>query len=319
MRIAWPAALALCVGCASPVFGQAEFPGPSPDRPEVTKSPPSALSDPDRPDVTNGTHIVAPGLVQVEFGGLYSRDAPGQGTANSPFTVRIGVTRWFEARVGADGLLSQSTGDLRTTDFGDVQLGAKLRLWSDPGGAPVLSILPTISLPTANTSDALVSGDVDYAVALLTGTDIGSRGHVDVNYGIGAIGAGHGLPHFLQHLLSTSVSAAITDRWNPYCEVFWFSRTDPDGAAETSFDTGVIYELGAHYAIDGGVQVGIGGPAANFAVFAGVSVVFGADRSLNGRQRKVSAPKGTTHAAPPSSKAPAARAASAMSPTPGRR
>ena len=310
----WPAALALCVACANPVFGQAEL--PPPELPEVTKAPPSALSDPDRPDVTNGTHIVAPGLVQVEFGGLYSRDAPGQGTANSPFTVRIGVSRWFEARVGADGLLSQSTGDLRTTGFGDVQLGAKLRLWSDPGGAPVLSILPTISLPTANTSDALVSGDVDYTVALLTGTDIGSRGHVDVNYGIGAIGAGHGLPHFSQHLLSASVSAAVTDRWNPYGEVFWFSRTDPDGDAETSFDTGVIYELGAHYAIDGGVQVGIGGPAANFAVFAGVSVVFGADRSVNGRQRKVSAPKGTTHAALPSSKAPAARAASAESPTP---
>jgi len=313
MRMSWLAALAVCVGCASPVFGQPEL--PAPDRPEVTKPTPSALSDPDRPDVTNGTHIVAPGLVQVEFGGLYSRDAPNQGTANSPFTVRIGVSRWFEARVGADGLLSQSTGDLRTTGFGDVQLGAKLRLWSDPGGAPVLSILPTISLPTANTSDALVSGDVDYTVALLTGTDIGSRGHVDVNYGIGAIGAGHGLPHFSQHLLSASVSAAVTDRWNPYGEVFWFSRTDPEGDAETSFDTGVIYELGAHYALDGGVQIGIGGPAANFAVFAGVSVVFGADRSVNGRQRKVSAPKGTTHAAPPSSKAPAARAASAASPT----
>jgi len=311
--MSWLAALAVCVGCASPVFGQPEL--PAPDRPEVTKPTPSALSDPDRPDVTNGTHIVAPGLVQVEFGGLYSRDAPNQGTANSPFTVRIGVSRWFEARVGADGLLSQSTGDLRTTGFGDVQLGAKLRLWSDPGGAPVLSILPKISLPTANTSDALVSGDVDYTVALLTGTDIGSRVHVDVNYGIGAIGAGHGLPHFSQHLLSASVSAAVTDRWNPYGEVFWFSRTDPEGDAETSFDTGVIYELGAHYALDGGVQIGIGGPAANFAVFAGVSVVFGADRSVNGRQRKVSAPKGTTHAAPPSSKAPAARAASAASPT----
>jgi hypothetical protein len=230
--------------------------------------------------------------------------------------VRLGVTDWFEARVGADGVLTQTTGDSRTTGFGNVQLGAKLRLWSDPGGAPVLSILPTISLPTANTSDLLASGDVDYSVAVLTGTDIGSRGHVDVNYGIAAIGAGHGLPHFSQHLLSASVSAAVTDRWNPYGEVFWFSRTDPDGAAETSFDTGVIYELGSHYALDGGVQVGIGGPAANFAVFGGVSVVFGADRSLNGRQRKISAPKGTTHAAPPSSKAPAARAASAASPTP---
>jgi outer membrane putative beta-barrel porin/alpha-amylase len=293
----------LCLGCATPVFGQSG----------------SALSDPDRPDVTNGTNIVAPGLVQIEVGGLYSHDTPDQGTMDSPFTVRIGVTSWFEARVGADGLLTQSAGDSRTTGFGNVQLGAKLRLWSDPGGAPVVSVLPTISLPTGTADNGLGSGDIDLTVAMLTGTDIGTRGHVDVNYGIGAIGAGQGLPHFSQHLLSASLSAAVTDRWNPYVEVFWFSRTAPDGAAETSFDTGVIYELGSRFALDGGIQAGIGGPAANFAVFGGLSVVFGADRGINGRQRKVSAPKGKSRAAPPSSRAPAARAASAASPTPVRR
>jgi hypothetical protein len=275
----WFAAWIICVGAATPVLAQSA----------------PILSDPDRPDVTNGTHIVAPGLVQIEFGGLYSRDTPNQTTANSPFTVRIGVTDWFEARVGADGVLTQSTPDTRTTGFGNVQLGAKLRLWSDPGGVPVLSVLPTINLPTAKTENGLGSGDGDLTVALLTGTDIGSRGHIDVNYGIGEIGAGQGRPHFVQHLISGSLSAAATDRWNPYVEVFWFSRTDPDGAAETSLDTGVIYELGSHFALDGGVQVGLGGPAANLAVFGGVSLVFGADRALNGRQRKVSAPKTKSH------------------------
>ncbi len=275
MKTSWLVASGLVLALATPARGQSE----------------TLLSDPDRPDVTNGTHIVRPGLVQIEFGGLYSRDAPGQATANSPFTVRIGVTDWIEARVGADGVLTQSTTDSRTTGFGNVQLGAKLRLWSDPGGVPVLSVLPAINLPTAKTDNGLGSGDADFTIAVLTGTDIGSRGHIDVNYGLGAIGAGKGLPHFAQHLLSASVSAAATDRWNPYVEVFWFSRTEADGAAETSIDVGVIYELGSHFALDGGVQSGIGGPAADFAVFGGVSVVFGADRSVNGRQRKVSAPK----------------------------
>jgi hypothetical protein len=246
--------------------------------------------EPDRPDVTNGTHIVPVGLVQVEFGGLYTRD-PGQTAASSPFTVRVGITDWIEARIGADGVTTQTTAESRATGFGNVQVGAKLRLWAEPGGAPVLSILPTINLPAADSSRGLGSGDADYSVALLTGTDIRRHGHIDLNYGIGAIGAGQGRPHFTQHLISASLSDAVTDRWNPYVEVFWFSRTEIDGAAETSMDTGVIYELGSHFAIDGGVQFGLGGPSASFGAFGGLSIIVGGERNLNGRQRKVKTPK----------------------------
>ena len=77
-----------------------------------------------------------------------------------------------------------------------------MRLWGKPGGAPVLSILPAVNLPTADSSQGLGSGDTDYTVAVLTGTDIGTRGHIDINYGIGAIGAGAGQPHYVQHMVS---------------------------------------------------------------------------------------------------------------------
>jgi hypothetical protein len=247
--------------------------------------------EPDRPDVTNGTHIVPPGLVQIEFGGMYTRDTPGATGSSSPFTIRVGLSDWLEARVGADGLTTESGPDASATGFGNVQVGAKLRLWAEPGGAPVLSILPAINVPTADSAKGLGSGDADYTVALLTGTDIARRGHIDVNYGIGAIGAGQGRPHFVQHLISASLSEAVTDRFNPYVEVFWFSRTDIDGTPETALDTGVIYELGSRFAIDGGVQVGIGGPAANFGAFAGLSIIVGGERTLNGRQRKIKTPQ----------------------------
>ena len=243
--------------------------------------------EPDRPDVTNGTHIVPPGLIQIEFGGLYTRDTPSQTGATSPFTIRVGLADWIEARMGADGVTTQNGPDASATGFGNVQLGAKLRLWAEPGGAPVLSILPSVNLPTADSSRGLGSGDTDFTIALLTGTDIRTRGHIDINYGIGAIGAGQGRPHYLQHLISASLSEAVTDRWNPYVEVFWFSRTDIDGAPETALDTGIIYELGSHFALDGGVQFGIGGPASDFGAFGGLSIIVGGERALNGRQRRV--------------------------------
>ena len=250
----------------------------------------SEAIQPDRPDVTNGTRIVPTGIVQLEIGGLYSRTGPGATAANSPLTVRVGLTDWIEARIGTDGLTTQNISGSGATGFGNVQLAAKLRLWAEPGGAPVLSILPTINLPTADASRGLGSGDADYTVAVLTGTDFLRRGHVDINYGIGAIGAGQGRPHFVQHLLSASVSEAVTDRWNPYIELFWFSRSDIDGTSVTSLDTGVIYELGSHFAIDGGVQFGVGGPSTDFGAFGGVSMIVGGRRALNGRERKPARP-----------------------------
>jgi hypothetical protein len=256
--------------------------------------PASAQTDPeiepDRPDVTNGTHVVPPGLVQLEFGGLFLRDAPGQTGATSPFTFRVGIFDWLEARVGADGISTTNGSDPSGTGFGNVQLGAKLRLWADPGGAPVLSILPNINFGTADSAKGLGSGDTDFSIAVLTGTDIHERGHIDVNYGIGAIGGGAGRPHYVQHLVSASLSEAVTGRFNPYVEVFWFSRTDIDGAPETAMDAGIIYELGSRFAVDGGLQFGVGGPASDFGVFAGLTVIMGGNNGLNGRQRAIKAP-----------------------------
>jgi hypothetical protein len=245
--------------------------------------------EPDRPDVTNGTHIVDTGLLQIEIGGLYTHAASRQHALASPFTARVGVTEWLEARVGTDGLLTQSDGVVRASGVGNTQIGAKLRLWADPGGAPVLSILPTVNLPTASAEKGLGSGSPDYTLAVLTGRDVGRHAHVDANYGVGSIGAGDGDPHFVQHLVSVSASAAVSDNLNPYLEAFWFSRQDADGSAVTAIDAGAIYELGARYAVDGGVQIGVSHQAPALAAFAGVSMIVGdiaGNHGVHARQRQ---------------------------------
>jgi len=245
--------------------------------------------EPDRPDVTNGTHIVDIGLLQIEIGGVYTHVALGQHAFGTPVTARVGLLEWFEARVGTDGLLLQTDQNGRNTGLGNIQLGAKLRLWADPGGVPVLSVLPAINLPTASAEHGLGSGDADYTVAFLTGTDIGRHWHVDVNYGMGSIGAGGGQPHFVQHLVSASASVAVSDNWNPYIEAFRFSRQEADAGALTAVDAGAIYELGARFAIDGGVQIGVNGDAPGLTAFGGLSIVVGdilGGHGVHARQRK---------------------------------
>src|SRR2546428_9080066 len=79
--------------------------------------------EPDRPDVTNGTHIVDIGLLQIEIGGVYTHVALGQHAFGTPVTARVGLLEWFEARVGTDGLLLQTDENGRNTGLGNIQLG----------------------------------------------------------------------------------------------------------------------------------------------------------------------------------------------------
>lgn len=245
--------------------------------------------EPDRPDVTNGTHIVGVGLLQVEMGGLYTRPANGKHGFESPLTFRVGLADSIEVRIGTDGFVTQSDGVTRQVGIGNTSVGAKLRLWADPGGVPLVSIMPTINLPTADAAKGFGSGDRDYLLAVLSGADIGRHWHADVNYGIGRVGAGHGAPHFTQHLTSLSVSVAATDNLNPYGEAFWFSKQDVEGGAVVAVDAGAIYELGPRYAVDGGLQVTLTG-SRDVALFGGVSLIVGEILGAHGkaaRERQV--------------------------------
>ncbi len=274
-------ACAVTIGFSCVSAAAAQTPSTAPD--------PYELSDPDRPDVTNGTHIVDVGLLQIEFGGIYTHPDVAQHAFGTPFTARVGLTDWLEARVGTDGLLTAYDHGVGVVGFGNLQVGAKLRLWADPGGVPVLSILPTINLPTASVEKGFGSGDVDYSIAILSGTDIGERGHVDFNYGFGEIGSGGGLPHFAQQLLSVSASVEATRQWNPYAEAFWFSREDTNGGAVMAADAGAIYTVSPRFAIDGGIQFGVTSDAPGFSAFGGISIVVGnilGDHGVHARQRK---------------------------------
>ena len=236
--------------------------------------------EPDRPDVTNGTHIVDTGLLQMEFGGLYTRVSADQRSWGSPFTARVGLTEWLEARIGADGSwCRRSISGSRTTGFGNVQIGAKLRLRADPGGIPVLSILPTVNLPTASVDKGLGSGDAgSHRRNPVDGQPISSHAATSTStHGSRNRSApDSGKPQCPQHLVSASASVAATDAWNLRTRVFWVSRQDPDaGGDDRDASVGAIYTVNPRLALDGGMQFGLSQAAPGIAAFAGISVVVG--------------------------------------------
>lgn len=280
------AVLAACVSIAW--LDTAVLAAQTPPRP--TPAADDDQLEPDRPDVTNATHIVDVGLLQLEFGGIWTHGRSSVHSVGTPLTARLGLTDWIEARFSGDGFLAVTDPTGRQSGFGNIQLGAKLRLWADPGGVPVLSILPAVNLPVASEAKGLGSGESDFTLAVLTGADVLAHAHVDVNYGIGRIGAGTGLPRFTQHLVSASASAEVPGPVTPYLESFWFSRQDPDGRSIVAVDGGAIYVINPRLALDGGVQIGLTAAAPPFAAFAGLSIVVGdvlGDHGVHARQREV--------------------------------
>jgi hypothetical protein len=293
-------ALASSTACAtSASVAHVEPPSPQIDRAQAGGVAPPATYDPiepDRPDVTNGTHIVDVGLLQIEAGAQHAR-LGAQRSFGTPVTLRVGLSEWLEARVSDDGFLRQSDNVSTVSGGGNVQLGAKVRLFADPGGVPVLSVLPTVNLPVASAAKGLGSGDTDVTLAVLSGTDLGRTSHVDFNYGVGTIGAGQGRPHFSQHLLSVSLSHSLTEQLSPYVEGFWFSRQDPDGGRVFSIDFGLIQAFSARFAVDGGAAFGLTNAAPGFTLFGGISVIVGdvlGDHGVIARQRKAARLQGRT-------------------------
>jgi hypothetical protein len=257
-----------------------------------TPAAPSNQNDPlepDRPDVTNGPHLVDIGVLQVEVGGVWSRIGSHRHSTGTPITARVGLTDWLEARVGGDGYLTVTDPNGHESGIGNVQIGAKVRLWADPGGVSLLSVLPGINLPAASEREGLGSGQADFTVAILTGTDFLTHGHLDINYGVGWIGAGTGLPRFTQHVMSVSASLEVPGPVTPYLESFWFSRQGPDGGPAAAVDSGAIYVISPRFALDGGVQLGLTDAAPSLSGFGGISVVLGnvlGERGVHARQRQ---------------------------------
>ena len=234
--------------------------------------------NPDRPDVTNSAHLVDAGTLQVEIGGIYTRQSTSEHRSGSPISLRLGLFDWIEARGSLDGGVTSSDSDRTVAGFGNVELGAKIRVWRDSAGNSLLAVAPQVNLPTASVEKGLGTGQFDYLLAALTGFDIGTRAHLDVNYAIGSIGVEDGEPRFAQHLASASLNTSI-GRWSPFFETFMISRDRPEGSAIVALNTGTLYLLRPNFALDGGVELGISDAAPAVAAFAGFSFALPAFRA----------------------------------------
>lgn len=194
----------------------------------------------DRPDFTESTEVVGPGLVQWEGGFTFERERDRVGMTTGPYPLlRVGLSRTVEVRVASDGLkFSRSSG--ARSGMADQEVGIKIRL-AEPGKyRPSLAILGRLSLPYGSAEYS--SRGYDPGVTLAWGRDLKAGFEVSGNFNLDNVTAN--VRRVLQDGESLSVAHHVNGRWGTYCEVYTISEPEISGSRDWVLNGGVTRNYG---------------------------------------------------------------------------
>ena len=117
---------------------------------------------------------------------LWNRTGASQHNVGTPTTIRLGLTEWIEARISSDGFLSVDRSARARSAASATSRSARS---CGSGPIPAACRCCRFCRPSTCRRRARARGSDrvrrTYTIAALTGIDFLTRGHIDVNYGIG--------------------------------------------------------------------------------------------------------------------------------------
>ncbi len=248
--------------------------GETPDPRERRRDPPDrGQLVTDRPDFTDSTEVVGPGLLQLELGFASVRHTE-QGarwvTNAAPLPLlRLGLSRRFELRIGGAGYVWRSAGGRRRGGgMAGVQLGAKIKLLDEGNRAPGVALIPSLALPVG-TDDLSRSGyDPSIVVAFSKGLPRGFA--VGANFGFAAVANPDG--RFLRKSASITVSRALAlAGLSGFAEAYAAGPETRSGGSFWVGAAGVTRPLGSDVQVDFHMERSIAGPFPFWTFGAGLA------------------------------------------------
>jgi len=230
---------ALLIGCSQQARAQAG----------QDRSGPGELVT-DRPDVTESSEVVAPGFVQFESGLSYESEARdglrSQVLAMPAALARIGLWPRTELRIGGDGFLANTVGDVRTSGQSDLELGMKVRLLDQQSFGIDLAVIPMVSLPTG--ANAFTSGGVDPTLKVTWARGLAKGFDLTGNFNIASVTDEDG--RFAQRALTLSLGHDLLAGWGGFIETYAFTPMARGEATGVTLDWGLSHLVGANIQID---------------------------------------------------------------------
>lgn len=230
----------------------------------------------DRPDVSNSTATVGPGVFQLETGVEYARSSAAASAAERRFalqvTLRAGLTDRLELRLEGEPLVTLR-GEDPATGLGDLTVALKYRVLDARDGAPALGILPFVTLPVA---EAPIGPErPDFGVVLLADFELPWQLGLGVNAALVGVGQSRPSGFLVQGLASASLSREVTKSLSAFVELFYASPDEREGRHMVGADAGVVWTVTRDVAVDAAVATSLKGPLPDYALRTGVSVRFG--------------------------------------------
>lgn len=236
----------------------------------------------DRPDQTESASVVPRGSVQLEVGGVFTRDSEADldvETFEAPSSLlRFGLADRAEMRVGWSGFVEErfdGPGAGETLDgVGDMDLGAKFLLVQGGERRPQVALLVTSTVPVGDddtTSDAWdpsfrFNFDHDLSENLGLGVNLGAEWQT--------VRSDAGVEDTATRFVYTAaLGRALDEARGVFVEIFGSESIDgPDSGAEVSLDGGLTWLLRPNLQLDVAAGVGLTDAADDWFVGAGVSV-----------------------------------------------
>jgi Putative MetA-pathway of phenol degradation len=225
----------------------------------------------DRPQVTNSSIVVPCGSVQLENGFLETGNGGVRGFDLPETSVRVGVARKTELRVGIpDYFHDADTGVGSASGFGDLVLGMKQQLGPVKGWD--VSLIPQLSLPTG--AGGISSHGYDLSVQAPWSRGLTKNWTAAGMFSVGwPTASGR---HDTTGQASVYLDRQLTDLWDAYAE---YAGVFPQrGGVQNSVDFGTAYKVSPRQQVDLHVSKGLSSAAADWSVGVGYSVRFQAVR-----------------------------------------
>jgi len=206
----------------------------------------------DRPDQSDGTHIVEKNLIQLETGLQFSKFDEATTGFDNVTLIRFGVTRHFEVRLlNQYSIVNDSS---KTSGFRPPTISFKNQLCVQKGLLPKITLVSYFRLPVTF-SPAFKGDHLGYTFTFAGRHDLTPKMKIYSNLGINRDQESTDI----SYLATLEVNYNVTDRFSSFVE--YFGNYAVQTSSSNGMDIGFIYAFKNNFAVD----LAVGSPTMSLA------------------------------------------------------
>ncbi len=211
------------------------------------------LINTDRPDQSDGTHIVEKYLTQVETGLQFSKFDEATTGFDNVTLIRFGVTRRFEVRLlNQYSVVNDSN---RTSGFRPLTISFKNQLCVQKGLLPKITLVSYFRLPIT-ISPAFKGDHLGYTFTFAGRHDLTQKMKIYSNLGINRDQESTDI----SYLATLEANYNVTDKFSSFIE--YFGNYAAHTSSTNGMDIGFIYAFKNNFAVD----LAVGSPTMNLGL-----------------------------------------------------